>query len=107
MSATRRFIIDVFDHVPPTRGTVLLSTRVGYRVLDARPVESQRWHDRWAVQVRRLRHDEPITDEFPVMLSTPYAKGETPMELARRIGYRFDAGQVPPDLERPALPSRP
>lgn len=83
---SRRFTFDVFDGVAPVRGAVLLSARVAYRIIESRPVDSRLWRDRWSIQVRRLAHDEPITDEYPVMNFVPYAKGEGPSDVARQVG---------------------
>lgn len=82
---TREFTFDRFGDTPNLwPGLLLVGPRAKYRILDARPVESRLWHDRWKLRVERLADDTPVV--APWISFVAYAKGETAQDVARSLG---------------------
>lgn len=55
-----RMTFDIFGQEPPEPGLFLVNDRRRYEVLAVRPVDSRQWHDRWALEVRRLADGEVV-----------------------------------------------
>lgn len=53
---------DIFGGDPPAPGLFLVSDRRRYVVLSVRPIDSKLWHDRWALDVRRLAKEEAVPE---------------------------------------------
>lgn len=104
----RRFNYDLEldDPLTPQPGDILVGPRVAYRIVDARPVESRVWGNRWALRVERIGpspqgHGVDPWDEFrathhcyPFPVAgwvhewsyQSYAKGEKPADYFARNG---------------------
>jgi hypothetical protein len=80
-----RMTLDVFDGRPPVEGSVVVKRPSGRRhlVLSVRPVDSRQWHDRWALETRPLRPDEPNPPGAEIVESWSYQKGDCPACIAR------------------------
>lgn len=84
------------DDRPPERGDLIVSARLVYVVLDARPVDSRVWENRWHVDLRR---HGPSSGPWPSVelgarcfRTQRYEKGETPREFfARHLAGTTDA----------------
>lgn len=81
------FDLELDAHRSPDRGDVLATERAVYRVLDARPVESRIWGNRWALTCERIgdrrgdaRVPRALRGEAYVWYSTLYRRGERPQD---------------------------
>jgi hypothetical protein len=83
-----RCTLDVYDGKAPEEGSVLVSVPSGRRrlVLSVRPVDSRQWHDRWALETRVLRPDEPNPPGAPVVESSSYKRGDCARCIAEAAG---------------------
>jgi hypothetical protein len=88
MSKPRRFSLDLAADEPrsPDRGDVLAGPRAAYRIIEARPVESRIWCNRWALTVERIGSRDDLARVPPeeyayVWDSTPYRRGEGPSDV--------------------------
>jgi hypothetical protein len=75
----------VDDPRTPERGDIMYSARLVYEVLDARPVESKIWTNRWRLDVRRVgpRTAETVVVPRPgaqAWHTRLYQRGETPAD---------------------------
>lgn len=86
----RRMTFDLAldDQRSPERGDVLATERAVYRILDARPVESRIWGNRWALTCERIgdrsdvrRLTRPMRGSgHRLWYSTLYRRGERPQD---------------------------
>lgn len=81
-----RMTFDVYRGEVPTEGLYLVGERKRHVVLSVRPVDSRQWHDRWALEVRRLAPDEVIPSGAPVWDTVSYAPGYCPACIAAEAG---------------------
>lgn len=59
---------------------MMIGPRARYVVVEARPIDSRIWHDRWRLSVRRVPDDTPVT--LPALSFVPYGRGEGPADFA-------------------------
>lgn len=85
-------------------GDLYVTTRTVYRVLTVRPVESRKWHDRWALELEKVgernapglewtRWAEDSTARFgscSLHYVGSYERGETPRDFAAANGYEVE-----------------
>lgn len=99
----RQFTLDqaLTNHRAPRPGDVLLTARTVQRVVDARPVESRVWANRWRLTVHSAgtatNHvpDEPVVvpEGCERIVTEVYRRGETPAEFFAKL-------DEPDDLDR-------
>lgn len=77
---------DVYDGVAPTVGLYLLGAKKRHVVTAVRPVDSRIWHDRWALEVRRLAADEVVPPGARTWTTYSYEPGYCPACIAREVG---------------------
>lgn len=88
------------DQDVPNAGDLLVSTRVVYRIVDVREVESRVWSNRWRLDVHRvgLRTEVNVAallhDGELALHTGCYRKGEKPAEWFAR--QRAEGRMVPP-----------
>lgn len=84
-----RMTFDVYGGEAPTEGLYLVGERKRHVVLRVRPVDSRQWHDRWALEVRRLAADEVIPPDARVWDTATYPPGFCPACIALEAGLTF------------------
>lgn len=84
-----RTTFDVYGGEVPTVGLYLVGERKRHVVVSLRPVDSRQWHDRWALEVRRLGPEEVIPPDAPVWGTSTYEDGFCPACIAREAGLTF------------------
>lgn len=72
-------ILDIYDPKDrPEEGMVLVEDDRNYRVVSIRPVDSRLWHDRWALEVRRMAPGEEVPVGTRAMPIASYPRGFCP-----------------------------
>lgn len=71
------FDLALTDHRIPARGDILHTPHRCYRILEARPVDSKVWGNRWRLQLTRIDPSEadPVAQSWR---SRRYVVGESP-----------------------------
>lgn len=88
MAKTTRFVYDLplTEEQAPRPGDYMTSVRCAYEIVDAVPVESRVWPNRWKLTLRRLpsgcNDDPPIPQlDHVTWPSERYRRGESPAEF--------------------------
>lgn len=76
--------------VHPEPGDLMIGPRVTHQVLEARPVESVLWHNRWRLEVRSLGPTSPahyaeLAEGCRTWPVRPYRRGERPADRFAEI----------------------